>query len=212
MKQIQGVWLPDGDKHFARMMRKEPARLYRGAEVGVYQYFKIAKAMEFVTSRKLAIDIGGHIGFWSMWLAEEFDSVHAFEPASEHAECFSRNLAGKNVALHRCALGSSDGVAGLSVNAENSGKSCMSKGEDIQVRTLDSFSFQDVGLIKIDVEGYEPEVLEGAADTIKRCKPLVVFEDNGQHERYGFEDPHAVAKRLGMKQVCLMGADWIYQA
>src|SRR5690606_32560895 len=87
MKQVQGIWLPDGDTHFARMMVKEPARMYYGSPVGVYQHFKIEKAMGLVENRKTALDIGAHVGFWSMWLSDEFDSVHAFEPSPAHAEC-----------------------------------------------------------------------------------------------------------------------------
>lgn len=208
MKQVQGIWLPDSDTHFERMMRKEPARLYRGQMVGSYQHFKIAKALSLSCRRGVALDIGAHVGFWSMWLALEFAEVHAFEPMPDHAECFERNVAG--VTLHRHAVGSGVGTAGLNPHPDNSGKASIGKGQDVEVRSIDSYRFQDVALIKIDVEGYEPEVLEGAADTIARCSPLIVFEDNGQHERYGFESPQVVAQRMGLKQVCQMGKDWIY--
>jgi hypothetical protein len=46
----------------------------------------------------------------------------------------------------------------------------------VQVETIDSYLFQDVGFIKIDVEGYEKFVLEGAVDTIKRCRPTIQLE------------------------------------
>lgn len=211
MKQVDGIWLPDGDTHFARMMKKEPARVYRGKKVGVYQHFKIEKAMGFVDNRRVALDIGAHVGFWSMWLADEFESVHAFEPSPEHAECFSRNVTGKNVTLHQYALGASAGRSGLSSDPDNSGKACLAAGAAVEVRALDSFELQDVGLIKIDVEGYESEVLDGARRTIARCRPIVVFEDNGQHERYGFRSPHEAAADVGLKMICAMGKDWIYQ-
>lgn len=211
MKQVDGIWLPQGDTHFARMMRKEPKRTYHGQPVGVYQHFKIAKALGLVSQHAVALDIGGHVGFWSMWLAQAFGQVHAFEPTPEHAACFERNVRDANVTLHRCAMGAAEGLSGLSVDAENSGKSCLSDGASVPVKTVDGFGFEGVGLIKIDVEGYEPEVLEGARETIARCKPLVVFEDNGQHERYGFRNPHDVAKDLGLSMVCAMGKDWIYR-
>lgn len=211
MKKVDGIWLPDGDNHFARMMRKEPQRNYRGTPVGVYQYFKIEKALQQVESRGVALDIGGHVGFWSMWLAQVFGQVHAFEPTPGHAECFSRNVLDSNVTLHRCAVGSAEGVSGISTDPENSGKAHLAEGSSVLVKTVDSFGFEGVGLIKIDVEGYEPEVLIGAKETIARCKPVVVFEDNGQHERYGFQNPHEVAKTLGLSMVCAIGKDWIYR-
>lgn len=210
MKQVAGIWLPDTDNHFARMMGKEPFRDYFGKQVGVYQYFKIERALDLVGNHGIALDIGAHVGFWSMWLAQSFEHVHAFEPV--HGDCFAHNVNRDNVTLHRVAVGRQSGFTGITLDGANSGKTSLARGASIEVRSIDSYSFENVGLMKIDVEGYEPEVLEGAAETIKRCKPLVVFEDNGQHERYEFEDPHAVAKRLGLKEVCQMGADWIYQA
>jgi hypothetical protein len=46
----------------------------------------------------------------------------------------------------------------------------------VQVETIDSYQFQDVGFIKIDVEGYEKFVLEGAIQTIQRCRPTLQLE------------------------------------
>lgn len=46
----------------------------------------------------------------------------------------------------------------------------------IDQKTLDSYDFKDVDIIKIDVEGYELQVLEGAIDTIKKNRPIVQIE------------------------------------
>ena len=48
--------------------------------------------------------------------------------------------------------------------------------QSIEQRTLDSYQFTDVDIIKIDTEGYELQVLEGAVDTIKRNRPIVQIE------------------------------------
>ena len=56
--------------------------------------------------------------------------------------------------------------------------SISSDGEvEVEVRTLDSYEFEDVTIIKIDVELYEPMVLMGAQQTIRRCRPLICIED-----------------------------------
>jgi FkbM family methyltransferase len=47
---------------------------------------------------------------------------------------------------------------------------------EIPLRTLDSFQFEKVGFIKIDVEGHELEVLRGAAKTIQRYHPHLLIE------------------------------------
>jgi FkbM family methyltransferase len=46
----------------------------------------------------------------------------------------------------------------------------------VSQRTLDSFNFERVDLVKIDVEGMELDVLEGAEQTIRRCKPQMAIE------------------------------------
>ena len=51
----------------------------------------------------------------------------------------------------------------------------------VEVRTLDSFGFTDVDLIKIDVEGHEYSVLEGSLLTIQRCKPILLIEIEQRH-------------------------------
>jgi FkbM family methyltransferase len=48
------------------------------------------------------------------------------------------------------------------------------KEGDIVFRSLDSLNFQKLDLLKIDVEGHEMEVLKGASETIKRCKPFYI--------------------------------------
>jgi hypothetical protein len=48
----------------------------------------------------------------------------------------------------------------------------------VPIRTLDSYEFDNVGLIKIDVEGFEEKVLRGGVKTIARCKPILYIEDD----------------------------------
>lgn len=56
----------------------------------------------------------------------------------------------------------------------------------VKIKTLDSYNLQDVDIIKIDVEGFEYDVLLGATDTIERCKPVVQVEMvYGQPHRFG---------------------------
>lgn len=210
MKRVDGIWLPDSDRHFARMMCKEKPRNYHGELVGCYQAFKIEKALSLTSGRGVALDVGAHVGFWSMWLAEEFQEVHAFEPMPEHVECFVRNVKGHNVVMHPHAVGAGHSWSGIAPHPDNSGKTCMTAGDAVEVHAIDRYLFRDVDLIKIDVEGFEPEVLKGAADTIDRCSPLVIFEDNGQHERYGFEIPSRIAERMGLKEVARLGKDLFY--
>jgi hypothetical protein len=54
---------------------------------------------------------------------------------------------------------------------------------EVETRTLDSFSIDDVAVIKIDVEGHEENVLCGARETIDRCRPVLVVETEERHKR-----------------------------
>src|SRR5262249_3290635 len=51
----------------------------------------------------------------------------------------------------------------------------------VEARTLDSYAFEDVCCIKIDVEGHELAVVAGAAETLKRCRPTLVVEIEERH-------------------------------
>jgi FkbM family methyltransferase len=207
VKLVDGIWLPDTDLHFAQMMRKEPTRVYGSTSVGVYQYAKLSKALAHTAGRRVALDIGAHVGFWSMWLAKEFDQVEAFEPNPDHAACWRENV--RHATLHQCALGAAAGFVGMAIDQENSGKTHVAGEGEIQVATLDSFGFARVDLVKIDVEGYESAVIEGGRKTLLQEKPVVVVESNGQHSRYGLPDPVQVLKGMGAEILESMGKDYV---
>lgn len=214
MKQIFGIWLPDDDAHFEGMMRIAPHYMLDDRMVGTYQIDKLQEALSYVRKerRRVALDIGAHVGYWSMWLAKYFDTVHAFEPAWEHSECFEQNVPDGNVVLHRCAAGRDFGSLGIVRDETNTGKAHMEGPGTIAVRPIDAEKFEEVDFIKIDVEGMEPDVIEGARETILRCKPIVIVEQKGHHDRYGFRRDEAFdrLKDLGMRQVKVMGADRVF--
>lgn len=131
--------------------------------------------------RGLAIDIGAHIGLWTRALAIQFKFVVAFEPVIENFTCLALNATLPNTQLENVALGATSGMVAMELpKKSNSGCWYASRNlGDTPMRTLDSYKFNDVDLIKIDVEGLEGEVLSGAQNTIQRCIPTIVFEENG---------------------------------
>lgn len=205
MKLIRGVWLPDSDEHFEEMMSRRGRQFHGDRLVGVYQKDKLDAALKRTKKRRVAIDIGAHVGFWSMWLADAFRDVEAFEPVAEHAECFVRNVTQENVTLHRCAVGNRCGLVTMKTDPENTGKAKVLRvGEgDIAVVRLDDLELEKVDFIKIDVEGFESAVVSGGTETLLRSRPVVVIEQN--------ERPYAVSALmdLGMRVHARMGRDWI---
>lgn len=86
----------------------------------------------------------------------------------------------------------------------------------VKIKTLDSYNFQDVDIIKIDVEGFEYDVLLGATDTIERCKPVVQVEMvYGQPHRFG-HSVHDILKffeergyKMTLSDGTVMPMEWV---
>lgn len=174
MRCLKGIWVPDTETHLELFAKKEN---------WTYQYNKLEKAVEYVKSKKLAVDIGGHIGLWSMHLVKMFDEVVAFEPVEAHRECFIQNVQGKYT-LHPYALGDKEKRASIEVDPKTTGGAHLVNGKDIRVKTLDSFELKP-DFIKIDVEGYELFVIQGGEQTIRTHKPVIILEQKPSlAERY----------------------------
>jgi hypothetical protein len=82
-----------------------------------------------------------------------------------------------NVTPLRFALSAEPGIIEMNPTAEKDGQTSIGTGGDrAEARTLDSFGFSNVSLIKIDVEVHEAQVSRGARETIRRCHPVILLE------------------------------------
>ena len=156
-----------------------------------YQLRNQAAAYRQLKKARVAVDVGSHIGLWSRHMASLFRQVVAFEPMRVARDCYVLNVSMDKVVLYGCALGAEAGNVLMRYNPELSMETVvhtvMGGGEGVEICTLDSFALDEVDLVKIDVEGYEPFVIEGARDTIERCRPVVVIEQKGHGAEWGFE-------------------------
>jgi len=183
-------------------------------EVGgklTYQYRKLEYALQYVHQRRCAVDIGAHVGLWSMHLAALFDSVWAFEPNPVTADLWPWNVPESNATLLRCALGDRRGSVGLLGTPEHTGHVQIAGDGPYPLDTLDSFDLQDVDFVKIDVEGHELAVVKGGEQTLRRCRPVVVVEQKGEDGRLGMEMDGALhfLEQLGMRSEFCIGGDHI---
>jgi FkbM family methyltransferase len=202
MTNIHGVWLPDHEQHLVTEFAKGPG--------WTYQKHKLDMAMEHCIPRRLAIDIGGQCGLWSMHLTKLFDEVVAFEPKMEHRECYTMNVQG-NYTLHPYGLGNRDFRANIHTTEGSSGDSWVEPGDDVEIRTLDSFNLVP-DFIKIDTEGFEYFIIQGGEQTIKTHKPVMVVEQKkGKGSTFGLKDDDAITllKEWGYVVQKVISGDYI---
>jgi FkbM family methyltransferase len=166
---------PDGETHLPARMRKGNLSVEGRL---TYQYPLYATAVKRCALRRVAVDVGAHVGLLSYWMVRDFERVIAVEPVEAHRECWLVNVPHRRTdELHACALGAFDGSVGMETpKAGSSGGTRIGGPGPIPMRTLDSFDLPVVDLLKIDCEGYEADVLTGARATIARCRPVVCVE------------------------------------
>lgn len=211
MKETHGWWWPDHERHMPEWMDSPKNRLKLNGR-WTYQGRKQSAVLELCPRNGNAIDVGGHVGLWSFNFAHHFDHVYAFEPVAEHRECFEANVKMPNVTLLPYALGEAPAMVGMWTQPGSSGNTQVQGAGDVEMRTLDSFAFVDVRLIKIDCEGYEEKVLRGAVDTLARCKPTVIVEQKrDMAKRFNLELRGAVTflEQQGYKVVQEISGDFI---
>lgn len=193
MKKIGDWWFPDHEEHFIEWMNHPKNKVLLNGRLA-YQGRKQIAALAHCPVRRVAVDVGAHIGTWSWNLAAVFGTVHAFEPVKEHRKCFVANMEGvNNVHLYGVALGAQPGEITIQTTKGSSGDSQVSPGTGIEMKTLDSFDLPDVSFLKVDCEGFEEPILRGGIETIKRSWPTVVVEQKrDMHARFGLEHKGAV--------------------
>lgn len=137
----------------------------------------------------LMVDVGANIGNHSLFWAASGHAVAAFEPDATLTSCLEASaLLNKMSALsvHSVAVGAEPGKCRLrEVEPTNIGMQQAVVGEgDIPVVRLDDMGLAGVGTLKVDVEGMELDVLQGASAIIDRDKPNIYVEAVGeQHAR-----------------------------
>ena len=149
----------------------------------------IALLKQHIRQGSVVIDLGAHVGTHTVTMSQcagPMGQVFAFEPQKKIFRELLMNLQlneVKNVTVFRYALGNEEKQVqmGLAPFGNEGGTAVGSGGDTVWMKRLDSFSFHNVSLIKIDVEGYEDEVLLGSKETIMREKPVIVIEIMGGH-------------------------------
>lgn len=137
---------------------------------------------------RAVVQAGGNCGVWPAALAKRFGRVYTFEPDPMNFRCLCANAPGENVYKFNACLGNERKLVDLARDPRNIGAHYVTdEAQRIPVMRIDDLCLGDCDLIYLDVEGYEFDALEGALDTITRCRPVIAYEDKGLSRRYGRE-------------------------
>lgn len=187
----------------------------------------VIEALErHVVPGTVVLDVGAHIGTHTLVMSRLVGPrgrVYAFEPQRKIYRELFHNLrlnGANNVEPLRFALGAgAPQIIQMNPTVEgNEGGTGVGQGGDrAEMRSLDSFRFRRVSLVKIDVEGFEDQVLDGATRTLRRERPVVVIEIQGgtRYEsatseiRARIDNTRAKLERLGYRLTSIRNHDYL---
>jgi len=166
----------------------------------LHEFAEMGFVLHALRKGDLLVDVGANVGAYSI-LAASLSRTRciAFEPATDTCELLAENVRLNSyelrVAIHRMAIGSEDGEVSLTttldtVNHVAGPTDAGVSQERVPLRRLDTvLAAETPAVIKIDVEGYETQVIEGAPQTLASEKLLaIVLEMNGSGARYGLDE------------------------
>lgn len=146
----------------------------------------------FINSEVNFVDIGAHIGTYSWTIAPHAKHTYSFECNPEVYNCFCANIFLKDlshkISTYNFGLSSVEGEETYYIRSQDGGGNGFTylgekREEDslgtlkLPLKRLDDLNIENIGLIKIDVEGHEIHVIKGAIETLKRNNyPPILFE------------------------------------
>ncbi|MDA9749070.1 FkbM family methyltransferase, partial [Pelagibacteraceae bacterium] len=189
MIKIKEYFLSKKDKHYIGYLKN----------YNHYQEAQRNRALAQVQNWRVAIDIGANIGLWSKDLSSYFSKTICFEPNKDCIKYLKKNININKSKIYNVALGSKECKLDLHTPLESGGSSFINKTKvgvdkdgttiygpfdnkipkiNVLVKTLDSYNFKNIDFIKIDVQGFELEVLKGSLITLQENNPVICVEEN----------------------------------
>jgi len=182
---------------------------YRAWKVWSRGEWELRLLRYLVDPARTSVDAGANKGVYTYFLSGLCRHVYAYEPNPKIFNLLRRSVHRPNVTLRPAALSDVTGQDRLIVPRRKAGYSnqlaTLRKdsftGEVIEVpvetRRLDDEDVGEVGFIKIDVEGFERQVLMGATETLRRHRPRLLVEIQEAHTKEPVEATLAFVCSLG---------------
>lgn len=146
---------------------------------------EIPKLLEVIelTKKGIAVQAGGNCGVFASILAKHFQAVYTFEPDLVNFACLSANVPEFNVFKFPSALGNQNSCISMRSGPVEDETNCGAYrvgGEGlIPTLMIDQLGLPACDLIYLDIEGQELAALDGASETLRRFKPVIVTEEKG---------------------------------
>ena len=173
------------------------------------------RVLGIVPFRRAAVQGGGNLGIFPKRLALEFDAVYAFEPDPALFAIMCHNAPEPNIVKMQAALGAKRDLVATKHGTEtrtHEGVTHIAGPGIIPTILVDDLGLPHCDLIYLDVEGWEYFALQGAVDTIRRCRPIVACEINSCIRRVGLtgDDIRSFMASFGYVRAFRMRSDDVF--
>ncbi|MEP6741361.1 MAG: FkbM family methyltransferase [bacterium] len=213
-KLVQGVTVAkvDGQKLYVKADASHIANSL--ITMGVWEKRETEVFLSLIKPHMTILDVGAHVGYYTLLAAKRVAQVYAFEPDPETFGLLSRSVNANghtNVKCFHAAVTNKMGRANFHVDSEAWGNSLCSENVSNQVRQLEVETLgldelfasgalgERVDLLKIDVQGAEELVLNGAERILAECQPIILMEVEPHRLRNMGTDPVDLLKCLECK-------------
>ncbi len=204
--KVNEFWVPENDIHIEDWKSGKPFTQNKC----LIQFKEWCRTQD--KKFKTVIDVGAWCGTWAVEMQQFCDRLQAFEPNALNFKCLEQNISKyNNINCYQFALGDKETMLSITEDQFTQAIRIDEKEGKIPVKTIDSFGWTDVDLIKIDVEGYEMKVLEGANETLENVKFLMI-ELNNNTKKYGSSNGKIEEhlKELGFYEIINIWPDKVY--
>ncbi|MBT8567978.1 FkbM family methyltransferase [Polynucleobacter paneuropaeus] len=176
---------------------------------GLHEHQEMLFCLHLLGVNDLFVDVGANIGSYSLLVSKICGSqCIAFEPSDDTFKRLTANIQKNNlqnlVTTYKCALGNEVGVKKFTKNFDTvnhlvADDELINEYIEVEMSTIDlMMAEKKPSAMKIDVEGYETLVVEGANNVLRSPKMnVVIMELNGSGVRYGFDETALLNKMIG---------------